>query len=213
MSQDLQLAELMAARLCHDLVGPIGAVANGIELLGEGGEPDPEVTGLIAASARQASRRLQWFRIAFGTANALPGSAMMAETRRLAAGLFEEGRVTLDWLTPDETLEAATTRPGAKLALNLTLLALESLPRGGSVRVRFATSSGLSMSVIALGAGARVPDDIEVALRPGAEVKDLTAKAVPAYLAARLAEAHGARLTHNTGTDRVDFSISLPASR
>lgn len=213
MSQDMQLAELMAARLCHDLVGPIGAVANGIELLSEGGTPDPEVTGLIAASARQASRRLQWFRIAFGTANALPGSAMMAETRRLAAGLFEEGRVTLDWSAPDDALEAATTRPGAKLVLNLTLLALESLPRGGSVRVRFAVNNGLSMSVIALGAGARVPDDIELALRPGAEVKDLTAKAVPAYLAARMAEAHGARLVHNTGTDRVDFTITLPASR
>ena len=55
----------------------------------------------------------------------------MAETRRLAGGLFEEGRVTLDWLAPDEALEGATTRAGAKLALNLTLLALESLPRGG----------------------------------------------------------------------------------
>jgi histidine phosphotransferase ChpT len=193
MSQDLQLAELMAARLCHDLVGPIGAVANGIELLGEGGA--------------------QWFRFAFGTANALPGSAMMAETRRLASGLFEEGRVTLDWPAPDEALEAATTRPGAKLALNLTLLGLESLPRGGTVRVRFAVNNGLSMSVIALGAGARIPDDIEVALRPGALVKDLTAKAVPAYLAARLAESHNSRLVHNTGTDRVDFTITLPASR
>ncbi len=213
MSQDMQLAELMAARLCHDLVGPIGAVANGIELLGEGGAPDPEVTSLIAASARQASRRLQWFRIAFGTANALPASAMMAETRRLASGLFEEGRVTLDWLMPDELLEAATTRQGAKLALNLTLLALESLPRGGTVRVRFEVSSGLAMSVIALGNGARIPDDIELALRPGAEVKDLTAKAVPAYLAARLAETAGARLVHNSAADRVDFSISLPATR
>jgi histidine phosphotransferase ChpT len=213
MSQDLQLAELMAARLCHDLVGPIGAVANGIELLGEGGAPDPEVTGLIAASARQASRRLQWFRIAFGTANALPGNAMMAETRRLAAGLFEDGRVTLDWLVPDERLEAATTRPGAKLVLNLALLALESLPRGGTVRVRFETSNGLAMSVIALGTGARIPDDIELALRSRAEVKDLTAKAVPAYLAARLAEAAGAALMYNAGSDRVDFSISLPSTR
>jgi histidine phosphotransferase ChpT len=213
MSQDLQLAELMAARLCHDLVGPIGAVANGVDLLGESGGPDPEVTSLIAASARQASRRLQWFRIAFGTANALPASAMMAETRRLAGGLFEEGRVTLDWLAPDEALEGATTRAGAKLALNLTLLALESLPRGGTVRVRFEISSGLAMSVIALGTGARIPEDIELALRPGAEVKDLTAKAVPAYLAARLAESAGVRLMHNAGTDRVDFSISLPATR
>src|SRR5258708_19826022 len=103
---DLQFAELMAARLCHDLVGPIGAVANGVELLTDGGSGDAEVTGLIAVSARQATRRLQWFRVAFGSASGLPTSAMFGETRRLAQGLFEGGRGTLDWAPPDAAVAA-----------------------------------------------------------------------------------------------------------
>src|SRR6185436_19261149 len=81
---DLMLAELMAARLCHDLVGSVGAVANGVELLGDSrSRPDPEVLELVAQSARAASRRLQAFRVAYGTGNALPSSGMFAEARRL----------------------------------------------------------------------------------------------------------------------------------
>jgi histidine phosphotransferase ChpT len=215
MATELELAELMAARLCHDLVGPIGAVANGVELLGDGGGPDPEVTSLIAASARQATRRLQWFRIAFGTANALPASSMLAETRRLAAGLFEDGRATLHWPPPDSASEAAATRPAAKLLLNLVLLGLESLPRGGTVNVQIGVRDGsMGIVVAASGTSARVPDDIQTALRRGVAISDLTPKSVPAYLAMRLAETTNAQLTIGApGTDQVEFRVELRAAR
>lgn len=213
MPQDLDLAELMAARLCHDLVGPIGAVSNGVELLGDGGPPDPEVNALIAQSARQASRRLQWFRIAFGTANALPASGILAETRRLASGLYEEGRVTLDWPSPDAEAEAAASRLAAKIILNLALLALEVLPRGGSVQARLAGSGGaLSVQMVATGSGARIPDDIQVALKPGASSAELTPKSIPAFLAVRVAEAIGTRINQSASADRVEFSISVPTA-
>jgi histidine phosphotransferase ChpT len=213
MPQDLELAELMAARLCHDLVGPIGAVSNGVELLGDGGPPDPEVNALIAQSARQASRRLQWFRIAFGSANALPGSGILAETRRLASGLFEEGRVTLDWPAPDEAVEALASRQASKMLLNLALLALEALPRGGAVQARI-TPNGktLSRQLVAQGQGARIPDEIQAAMRPGVSLGELTPKSVPAVLAVRVAEATGTRINTTSATDRVEFSVSLPAA-
>lgn len=212
MATDLELAELMAARLCHDLVGPIGAVANGVELLGEGGGPDPEVTSLIAASARQATRRLQWFRIAFGSGNALPASAILGETRRLASGLFDDGRATLDWPVPDSASEAVATRPMAKLLLNLVLLGLESLPRGGKVNVRLDLAGGeMAGLVTASGTAARIPDDIQAALRPGVAIGELTPKSVPAYLAMRLVEANRARLViGDTATDRVEFRLAVP---
>ncbi len=209
---DLQLAELMAARLCHDLVGPIGAVANGVELLSDGGAGDAEVTGLIAVSARQATRRLQWFRVAFGSASGLPSSAMFAETRRLAQGLFEDGRVTLEWGAPDPTAEAAATREAAKLALNLSLLALECLPRGGTVQVRIEPkSTSLHLNVAAVGTSARIPDDMQSALREGVAIGELTPKSVPAYLAARLITQVGSRLSVRAGADdRVEFAADLP---
>ena len=215
MTGDLQLAELMAARLCHDLVGPIGAVANGIELLGDaGGSPDPEVTGLIAVSARQATRRLQWFRVAFGSASGLPTSAMFAETRRLAMGLFEEGRVTLDWGAPDAAAEATASRAAAKLALNLSLFALECLPRGGSVRVRIVPNGvAVKINVAAEGPAARIPEDMQLALREGVAIGELTPKSIPAYLAARLVAQTGSRLDVRTPSgDRVEFVADLPAN-
>jgi len=205
---ELQLAELMAARLCHDLVGPIGAVANGIELLGDGGAgPDPEVTGLIALSARQATRRLQWFRVAFGSASGLPSAAMFGETRKLASGLFEDGRVALDWADPDPATEAIATREAAKFALNMSLVALECLPRGGSVQVRIMPSrNSVKISVAAIGATA------QQALRPDAPIVELTPKSVPAYLAARLAYHAGSRLdVRMPADDRVEFAADLPA--
>jgi histidine phosphotransferase ChpT len=209
---DLQLAELMAARLCHDLVGPIGAVANGVELLSDGGGGDAEVTGLIAVSARQATRRLQWFRVAFGSASGLPTSAMFAETRRLAQGLFDEGRVTLDWPAPDAATENAATREAAKLALNLGLFALECLPRGGSVQVRVEPSAAsLRLTVTAIGTSARIPEDTQAALRPDVKISELTPKSIPGYLASRLVLACGSKLDVRTpGDDRVEFTADLP---
>ena len=214
MTTDLQLAELMAARLCHDLVGPIGAVANGIELLGDGGSGDAEVTGLIAVSARQATKRLQWFRVAFGSASGLPSSAMFAETRRLALGLFEDGRVTLEWAAPEAAAEAAATREAAKIVLNLTLVALECLPRGGAVQVQVSPKpTSLHLSVAAVGTSARVPEDMLAALREGVAVADLTPKSVPAYLAAQIAAKVGSRLgARAPSDDRVEFATELPRS-
>lgn len=209
---DLQLAELMAARLCHDLVGPIGAVANGVELLGDGSSgADAEVTGLIALSARQASRRLQWFRVAFGSASGLPTAAMFGETRRLALELFEDTRVALDWAAPDAATEAAASRDAAKFALNLSLVALECLPRGGGVQVRIVPDrASIKISVAAVGTAARVPDEMHVALRNDSPISELTPKSVPAYLAARLAMQSGGRIDIRTpADDRVEFAADL----
>ena len=212
MASDLQLAELMAARVCHDLVGPIGAVANGIELLGEGGAgSDPEVTGLIAASARQATNRLQWFRVAFGSGASLPAASIFAESRRLAAGLFDE-RVKLDWPEPDAAAEGAASRVAAKLVLNLSLVAIECLPRGGKVQIRtLPAPAGVTITAAALGAGARLPDDLQAALRDNAALGDLTPKSVPAYLVARLAAQAGSRVVVRPTADRVEFTVGLPA--
>lgn len=213
---DMQLAELMAARLCHDLVGPIGAVANGVELLGDGSAgPDAEVTGLIASSARQATRRLQWFRVAFGSASGLPSAAMFGETRRLALGLFEDSRVALNWAEPDAATEAIASREAAKFALNLSLVALECLPRGGSVEVRIAPDrNAVKVSVAAIGTAARLPDDMQAALRDDVPIGDLTPKSVPAYLAARIAVQAGSRVDVRVpAEDRVEFVADLRTRR
>jgi histidine phosphotransferase ChpT len=130
---DVRLLELIAARMCHDLVGPVGASVNGAELLAEGEAADVEVVRLIGQSARQASRRLQVFRVIYGTPGALSGGAPFVQAGQLLAAMLEGEKATLDWRV-DPSCEAGVGRVGARLALLLALACVEALPRGGQVR-------------------------------------------------------------------------------
>ena len=214
-SASLRLAELLAARVCHDLIGPVGAIANGAELLAEeSGRPDPEVVGLIGGSARAASRRLQFFRAAFGTANALSSGRPLAEARALALGLIEEGgRIGLEFPSPEPPLEARAGRAAVKTLLNLVLIALESLPRGGSVRVDV-TEEGTAGIVIAIacdGPQARLADEIRAAL--AGDAAEPSPRTVPAHLLRMLASGAGGRITVAQQGDTVRLTATFPAAR
>ena len=97
MQVDLRVAQLLSSRLCHDLVGPIGAVNTGLELFQEGFDDDEKALGLVADSAGEASRRLTFFRGAFGFGAGDKGEATLNEARNLAVGLLASGKVALDW--------------------------------------------------------------------------------------------------------------------
>jgi histidine phosphotransferase ChpT len=139
MTDQFTLASILCSRLCHDLVNPVGAVNNGIEILVD--EDDPEmqkqVLNLLEQSTRQVSNRLQFFRLAFGAASGMQQSLPVDDLKRAAEAFFAEGKVTLDWQPQVSEL----TKDGGKVLLNLVLVAGESLIRGGSVTV-LATSNG-----------------------------------------------------------------------
>jgi histidine phosphotransferase ChpT len=211
---DLRLCELMAARICHDLVGPVGAVSNGVELLGQDGAgADPEVLRLIGTSVRAASQRLQAFRVAFGSANAIPRTGCIGAVRELALGLVEEGKATLDWPAPSAEVEAMSDKTVAKLVLNLVLIALESMLRGGTVRVEL-TAADRTLTAVIQGAGGqgKIADEVRAGLEGLFDFETSTPKAAPAYLAALLARELGGSIA--IGRDPgVDFQIRvrLPA--
>jgi len=209
---DLRLCELLAARICHDLVGPVGAVSNGIELLAQDDmRLDAEVVALIETSARSAGRRLQAYRIAFGSLNALPQAGFMATARDLAAGLIEDGKVTLDWVPFPAETEAAGGKRLAKTVLNLVIASLDSMPRGGTLRVEGAVAGRtLTLSVSALGGQARMPDEVRTGLEGVFDLENATPKAAPAYLAALLAREQGGTLTVS-GDPAKEFTIRLTA--
>jgi histidine phosphotransferase ChpT len=179
---DLRIAELLAARLCHELVSPIGAIANGLEIL----EDEPDFAGdagaLIALSARQASRRLQFYRIAYGSMAALPDDLV----RRATIELFAESKVSVDWRI------AALPKDWHKLAGNLVLLAAEALPRGGRVTLDAAEGGGIA--VTAEGEGARLVEPIPALLDDPAHPDALTPRTVQAAFTAALAAREGARV-------------------
>jgi histidine phosphotransferase ChpT len=181
---DLRVVELLCGRLCHELISPVGAINNGVELLGED-DPDfvKEAMGLIGQSARKAGQRLQFYRFAYGTSASSGG----ADPRELSLGLIEGGKLSCDWPAEANALAPAW----ARLACNMLVLATEFLPRGGTVRVR---APGTSVEVAAEGEPVNVSAEIAAALEPGASVDTLTARTVHAFYTMRLAQQTGARL-------------------
>jgi histidine phosphotransferase ChpT len=174
-TMDLRIAEFLAARLCHDLVSPIGAIANGLEIL----EDEPDLAGdagaLIGLSARQASRRLQFYRVAYGSTTTLPDDL----ARRAAIDFFADGKITVDWRI------AAIPTGWQKLACNLLLLASEALPRGGRITLD-GVAGGIAAN--AEGEGARVPEPIPALLANRDQPDALSPRTVQAIFTAALAE-------------------------
>lgn len=206
----LEVLEVFAARICHDLVGAVGAVSNGVELLSEGGEAaDPEVLALISSSARTASRRLQYFRTAFGTGSALSATRPLDGARSLAASFLEEGKVGLDWPEPPAAAEAAAGRRAAKAILNLVIVAADCLPRGGHVAIEAAAvDAGLSIRVRAAGAQARLADDHRAALAASGGTP--TPRGVPSWIVRALVDAAKGSVDVAEGQDMVVLALRVP---
>ena len=130
----IDLASLLCSRLCHDLMSPIGALNNGIELLAD--ESDPEMREkcleLLADSARASANKLKFFRLAFGAAGGFGEEIDTHEAQVALAGLFgAERRIELGWVVSDEKLP----KDAVKLLLNLAMLAGDALVRGGRLDV------------------------------------------------------------------------------
>jgi histidine phosphotransferase ChpT len=177
---DLRIAELLAARLCHELVSPIGAIANGLEIL----EDEPDFSGdagaLIALSARQATRRLQFYRVAYGSTTDLSDEV----ARRAAVELFAEGKIGCDWRA------AALPKGWQKLACNLVLLASEALPRGGQIVLEKDASGGIVATVA--GEGARLQEAALEIISTGWHAEVLSPRTVQAVFTVTLAHREAA---------------------
>lgn len=133
-SSPLDLASLLASRLCHDMLSPVGALSNGLELLRE--EKDPEMRRrcfeLLEQSAKASADKLKFFRLAFGAAGGFGDMVPVAEARELITALLgDSGRIELAWAVAGETLPKAAV----KTLLNLAAIGIEALVRGGTLEV------------------------------------------------------------------------------
>jgi len=214
MQVDLEVAQLLCSRLCHDIVSPIGAVNAGLELLEEAADDDGRALGLITTSAAEAARRLAFYRVAFGLGVGAQGAAPMQEARALATGLLLGGKAALDWPADSgSTPEGAVAPDAVKVVLNLVLIASESLPRGGTIGVKVkALDDGLGIAVIAAGAGARLRDDLRQALAGRATGDGLSARNVHGHYAQCLARGLGAEIEVGVGANgEVQLAALFPA--
>ncbi len=125
------LAALLCSRVCHDIISPVGAINNGLELLDEGGA-DEDAMNLIRQSARNASARLQFARIAFGAAGSAGMQIDTGDAEAVTTAFLKNEKPELAWLGERVLLP----KNQVKLLLNLVLVALAAIPRGGKITVR-----------------------------------------------------------------------------
>lgn len=158
--KSVEFASLLCSRLCHDLLSPVGALNNGIELLAD--EQDPEMRArcltLLSDSARASANKLKFFRLAFGAAGGFGDDVDTREARAAIEGLFgHDGRIALGWMVDDGSLN----KTAIKVLLNLALIAGDALVRGGRLDVGAEKGDGV-VEVVVRAEGPRIVLDAEL---------------------------------------------------
>jgi histidine phosphotransferase ChpT len=202
---EIEFAALLVSRVCHDLVGPLGAVVNGMEVLED--ERDAEMRAdairLVTSSAEQALARIQFMRIAFGAAGSAGAELDLAEVGRLVSGLLAGGKITLAW----EAGSVYWPKDWAKLLMNATLLAADCLPRGGVVTVRIGSDSGVpSFRIHGTGTHVRVAEDVARLLKGEATLAAIDARDVQPFLTHKLSRTVNAGLVLDQGEGFVEVT-------
>jgi len=203
----LRVAGLLTSRLCHDLVGPLGAVSNGLELIAEDDAMAKEALALAQRSAKRAASRLQFFRYAFGAAGG-ESNFGPAEARPIALNLLSSGETAIDWPeSKDVDLPVGTGR----LLLNLTLLAVECLPRGGTALVALGSNR---IGVEAMGRQARLSGETKAAMAGAVAPAQLSARTVLGYYVTQLITGLGGQLElSDEGAGTIRFQTLFSPSR
>jgi len=199
----VDFASLLCSRLCHDLLSPVGALNNGLELLAD--ETDPAMRErcmeLLAESARTSANKLKFFRLAFGAAGGFGDRVDVREARTAIEGLLADNkRIELGWLVEAGDMP----KPAIKILLNLSLIAAEALARGGRLDIGGEENGGQLEIVVKLE-GPRIVLDPEIrrTLVEGAEGESVTPRAAAAYLVHALAAQAGGSVLVSEPADGV----------
>ncbi|HVM22739.1 MAG TPA: histidine phosphotransferase family protein [Sphingomicrobium sp.] len=207
----VDLASLLCSRLCHDLMSPIGALNNGIELLAD--ETDPEMREkcleLLADSARTSANKLKFFRLAFGAAGGFGEEIDTHEAEAVLQGLFgADSRIDLGWVVSDDKLP----KGAVKLLLNLTLLAGDALVRGGRLDVGAESRDGaIELAVRAEGPRILLDPVLRETLATGGSAGTVEPRAAGAWLAHSLIAEAGGTIRLSDATDAVLLiGVELP---
>jgi histidine phosphotransferase ChpT len=205
----LDLAALLCSRVCHDVISPVGAIVNGLEVLDD--EQDEEMRAiameLIKKSAASASARLQFCRLAFGAAGSFGASIDTGDAEKAARDLLVNERTTVHWTAA----RRLASRNSVKLLLNLCLIAAGSIPRGGVLTVDLSDGEGpITMRVEANGANARFSHNAADILSSAYPSQQIDSHSIQLYFTTLLARECQATLSVSTGQDAVTL-MATPA--
>ncbi len=205
----LDLAALLCSRVCHDVISPVGAIVNGLEVLEE--EKDAEMRAfavdLIKKSAKTASARLQFCRLAFGAAGSAGASIDTGDAESVARGLLADDRTKLEW----NAMRVLMPKNKVKLILNLCLIAAAAIPRGGVINVTI-TGDGdtTAVTIVSKGPNSRVAHGIPALLAGEPENGSVDAHGIQAYYTGLVARAAGMEVSVDADAERILIS-AVPA--
>ena len=209
--QSIDLAAMLCSRLCHDLLSPVGALSNGLELLAM--ESDAEmranVMQLLEQSALISTNKLKFFRLAFGAAGGFGERVEIAEPKALIAALIaDKPNITIEWALAEPTLG----KPAVKVLLNFAQIAIDALVRGGTLDIGAEMRDGACEIVVrAIGPKIAFDDTIGKALDGSLDRADLTSRTAAAHMINLLATESGAGLQYHKGPDALVLGAVLPA--
>ncbi len=203
----LDLAALIASRVCHDIISPVGAITNGLEVLEEDNNEEMRAFAmdLIRKSARQASAKLQFARLAFGAAGSAGASIDLGDAEMVAKGFMAGEKASLEW-TATRVLMPKNL---VKLLLNLILMAGHAIPRGGVIKVVVTgEAEAPTFTLTCEGTNARIPANAETFLGGGLGDHAPDAHMIQPIYAGLLAKAAGVTVTVDKDGDSVVFRAS-----
>ncbi len=209
----VELASLLCSRLCHDLLSPVGALNNGIELLADEQDPDmrERCLELLAESARATANKLKFFRLAFGAGGGYGEEIDTREARTALEGLYgADKRTELGWMVADDKLP----KGAVKLLLNLAMIAGDALVRGGRLDVGAERRNGaLEMVIRAEGPRILLDPKLRETIAQGHSGGEVEPRAAGAWLAHTLAkEAGGSIQLSDPEEQALMIGVTLPNS-
>jgi len=210
---DIRVMELLASKLCHDLVSPVSAINNGVELIDDiGGSVVDEAMKLIGDSGLKAARRLRLYRLAYGRSGS-EGNLGVKEARQVAEQYLAETKMSLVWPVDAPNADLAETRGFLNVLLNLVVLAEELLAYGGVITLREIAGTaerkaGCRLEIVGRNVG--LSEKLQKALEGSLPIEELSPRSIQAYVTGRFAEQFCFKISYDCSIpDRLDLMLTL----
>ena len=207
--EPLDLAALLCSRVCHDVISPVGAIVNGLEVLEDDKDPETRefALDLIKKSAATASAKLQFSRLAFGAAGSAGAAIDTGDAEKVTRGLLTDDRVKLDW----RAARVLMPKNEVKLLLNMCLIAIAAIPRGGVITV-WTDAGDAKLRITASGSHMRLAHGVGDLAAGRVENGPLDAHAIQPYFTFLVAQSAGLRMHVVQETDCIVLEAQVVAS-
>ena len=203
------LAALLCARICHDLISPVGALGTALEVLDDETNIDmhPDAMDLVRTSSRQAGAKLRFLRLALGAGGSTAGKMAVEEVKSLITGMYGEGKAALHWNIKADGID----KNCARILLNLMMLSVQSVPRGGDITITVTeTDAETDINLSATGLKSRLASEIEKTLAGKAPEDGFDGRTIQPFYTGMLTRELKGTLSSSIEEETVVFSAKIP---